>query len=168
MAQAATKAVVLVPLDGAQPDQGHECRVLAALDDTPASVAAIDELLRLFDGAEVDLLALHVFETANVPRFWDQAHHATESWGREFVARHLHETDTRFELRGGAPGTCVVDVAEAESVDLVALSWSQDLSAGKASTVQQVLATSPVPILLLPQRRAVLDTVRQPLDVESG
>ena len=50
----------------------------------------------------------------------------------------------------GAPGVCVVDVAEAETVDLIALSWSQDLGNGKAQTVQQVLTTSPVPVLLLP------------------
>ncbi|HEY5153963.1 MAG TPA: universal stress protein [Acidimicrobiales bacterium] len=165
VAQATTKPIVVVPPEGDWPDRSTACRVLAALDDTPASVAAVDHLLDLFGGGDVEVLPLHVFESTNVPRFWDQAHHAAESWGREFVARHLHEPGTRFELRGGAPGICVVDVAEAESVDLVMLSWSQDLSAGRAATVQQVLTTSPVPVLLLP---SVVDTVRHQLDAESG
>lgn len=168
VAQAIRKPLVVVPPEGAWPERGATCRVLAVLEDTPASVVAVDQLRHLFGGADLEVLPLHVFDTANVPPFWDQAHHAAESWGREFVARHLQDPASPFELRGGAPGICAVDVAEAASVDLVMLSWSQDLSAGRAVTVQQVLTASPVPVLLLPPGTAEVDTVLHRLDLESG
>ena len=155
VAQASTKPLVVVPPERPPFDRGARCRVLAALDDTPESVAGVRALLRIFDQPGVDVLAVHVFESANVPPFWDQAQHAAESWGRELMARHLCDIDTRVELRSGAPGLRVVEVAEAESVDLVAMTWSQDLSEGRAQTVKQVLSGSPVPVLLMPVRAKV-------------
>ncbi|MGZ7000745.1 MAG: universal stress protein [Acidimicrobiales bacterium] len=156
VARASGKPLVVVPPERPGPTLESGCRVLAAFDDTPQSIAGAEELERLFVGSEVDILVVHVFDWTNVPPFWDQAHHAAESWGRELAARHLRNFDTPVELRGGAPGICLVEVAAAESVDLIAMSWSQDLSAGKAQTVQHVLAASKVPVLLLPLRAATL------------
>ena len=45
-------------------------------------------------------------------------------------------------------------VAMAEHADLIALGWSQNLSAGRAHTIRVALANSPIPVLLLPQSRA--------------
>lgn len=125
-------------------------RVLVPLDGTQASADALRGASQIFADAGVDIVGLHVFDQSTLPRFWDQPHHAAESWGREFSARHLTGPDSRLELRTGSPGSRVVDVAEEEHVDLVAMCWSQDLSTGHAQTVKDVLEHSHVPVLLLP------------------
>jgi nucleotide-binding universal stress UspA family protein len=55
-----------------------------------------------------------------------------------------------MEIRSGTPGEQVVDVAEAERVDLIALGWSQQLDADRAHTVRRSVLDSGVPVLLVP------------------
>jgi nucleotide-binding universal stress UspA family protein len=131
------------PLDGG--------RVLVPLDGTQDSADSVQAASALFADAEVAVVGLHVFDPSTFPRFWDQAHHAAEAWRSEFTARYLPAEAARLELRTGSPGSRVVDVAEEEQVDLIALCWSQTLAEGRAQTVREVLDRARVPVLLLPR-----------------
>ncbi len=50
----------------------------------------------------------------------------------------------------------------AEHADLIALGWAQDLSAGHAHTIRGTLASSPIPVLLLPRPRVDEETAVKP------
>lgn len=147
--QRATKPVVLVP-----PALGRRwrriSRVLLPLNGTAEATAAIGPMMDLLASAGVDLVVLHVFDVATVPRFWDQAAHAQRAWEEEFIARHAAAVDTRLEVRHGAAGDHVVDVAESEGADLIAMGWSQRLDAGRARTVRRSVRGAGVPVMLVP------------------
>jgi hypothetical protein len=50
----------------------------------------------------------------------------------------------------GAPGRRLVEAGPAADADLIALSWSRTLAPGRAAMGRQVLAESPIPMLLMP------------------
>ena len=79
--------------------------------------------------AGVDLVVLARLRRGHGPRFWDQAAHAQRAWEEEFIARHAAAVDTRLEVRHGAAGDHVVDVAESEGADLIAMGSVQRLDA---------------------------------------
>lgn len=145
----AAKPVVLVPpgVEVARPAIG---RVLVPLDGTSASSAAVSDMVGRLSRAGIDIVVLHVFDAETAPRFWDQAAYAPRTWAEEFLSRHVSAENARMEIRAGTPGQQVVDVAEAESVDLIALGWSQQLDPDRAQTVRQSVLGSGVPVLLVP------------------
>jgi hypothetical protein len=144
----ATKPVVVVP-----PDCEHEStapdRLLVPLDDVGSTAAALQPTIQLLADAGFEVVALHVFDKRSVPPFWDQPQHVGEGWRREFVTRNVPAADV-VHLRSGLPGKLVVDEAAKEHVGLIALAWSQDMSPGRAQTVQDVLCNAQVPVLLVP------------------
>jgi nucleotide-binding universal stress UspA family protein len=137
-------------------------RVLVPLDGTTLSADTVAEAVGIFCARGIDVVVLHVFDQSTVPRFWDQAVHARKSWAEEFLARFCDRPNARLELRSGAPGDNIVDVAMAEHADLIALGWAQNLSAGHAHTIRVTLANSPIPVLLLPQSRQDDETAVTP------
>lgn len=148
VAQLAEKPVVLVPRAG--PDVPHVIsRVLVPLDGTAESAAAVGETIRLLARAGIDIIVLHVFESATVPRFWDYPAHAEQVWRSEFLARYCDQPGIRFELRRGEPGENVLDVAVSERVDLIALAWSREGNK-QAPTVRRAVRDGRVPVMLLP------------------
>ncbi len=149
--QRARKPVVLVP-PGAKVRRPAISRVLLPLNGTPESAVAVADTMGLLARAGVDLIVLHVFDAATVPRFWDQAAHAHQAWTEEFLARNAAAAGARLELRSGSPGEQVVDVAAAEEADLIALGWSQHLDAGRSRTVRRSVLHAGVPVLLVPVR----------------
>lgn len=149
--QRARKPVVLVP-PGAKVRRPAISRVLLPLNGTPESAVAVADTMGLLARAGVDLVVLHVFDAATVPRFWDQAAHAHQAWTEEFLARNAATAGARLELRSGSPGEHVVDVAGAEEADLIALGWSQHLDAERSRTVRRSVLHAGVPVLLLPVR----------------
>ena len=56
----------------------------------------------------------------------------------------------RLELRTGVAGERVLDVAEAEGADMIALGWSQQLDPGRARTVRRAVLDAVVPVMLVP------------------
>ena len=147
--QRARKPVVLAP-PGAKVRRPAISRVLLPLDGTPESAVAVADTMGLLARVGVDLVVLHVFDAATVPRFWDQAAHAHQAWTEEFLARNAATAGARLELRSGSPGEHVVDVAGAEQADLIALGWSQHLDAGRSRTVRRSVLHAGAPVLLLP------------------
>lgn len=123
--------------------------VLLPLDGSDETAAAVDPTMRLLTGAGLKVIVAHVFDAATVPAFQDDPYHAMQAWGHEFLARHA-DTDLELVLRSGPPGTRLLDVMEAEDVDLVVLGWSQRLAADRARTIRELLSRSPVPLLLVP------------------
>ncbi len=147
----ARKPVVLVPQGAGPPDAIR--RVLLPLEGTPdSSRPVVDELVPLLPPT-VRLQVLHVFTPATLPRMLDRPARDLEMLGREFTARHCppaHEV----ELHHGSVAARVVEIASTGEVDLVVLSWSQVTSGERAQVVRSVLASSPVPVVLLPVGRA--------------
>ena len=150
-----TKPVVLLPPLLKPPMAPHKVisRVLLPLDGSFEAAAAVTETADLFTRTGVDLVVLHVFDKATVPRFWDQAAHAQQAWEEEFLARHCAYPGVRMELRSGVAGEQVVNVAAAEQVDLIALGWSQHIIEGRARTVRRCVAGAGVPVMLIPVAR---------------
>lgn len=148
--QTVRRPIVVVPPDADGPLDGRLDCVLAPLDGSEASANAVAASLRMFCARGVDVVVLHVFEAATVPRFWDQAQHAQPVWEEEFRARYCDEVGVRVQLRSGVPGEHVLAVAAQDQADLIVLGWAQDLSAGRARTVRETLSGAAVPVLLVP------------------
>jgi hypothetical protein len=148
--QQARKPVVVVPSVVTEHGHWQLTRALIPLDGTAESADAVTGTVGLLSDAGVDLVVLHVFDAATVPRFWDHHGHADQVWQSEFLARYCDRPGVRMQWRSGTPGEHVLDVAAAEHSDLIALGWSQRLDAGHARTVRRTVEQSPVPVLLLP------------------
>jgi nucleotide-binding universal stress UspA family protein len=142
--------VVLAPVDEGAWTGESISRILVPLDGSMEAAETVAETVAIFAASGADIVALHVFDEATVPKFWDQAAHARRSWDEEFLARYCHQPEVRLELRSGSPGENIVDVAATEHADLIALGWTQNLTPGRARTVRATVAQTRTPILLLP------------------
>jgi hypothetical protein len=144
----ATKPMAVVPLDMERGKTRFE-RLLVPLEGDPSSSSAVLEHLCPLLADEVELVALHVFTDATMPRALDRPWRDLSLWGDEFIARHSPYA-ARIELRTGPVGQRVVEVSKEESADMIVLSWSRDAAPGRAAVVREVLGASRVPVLLLP------------------
>jgi hypothetical protein len=147
--QASAKPVILVPAATRGRRPGIR-RVLLPLDGTPQAAAAVAGPAGQFARAGVDLIALHVFDAATVPRFWDHPAHGHRAWAEEFLARNCARPGVRLELRSGGAADHVLEVAVRERADLIALGWARRLGKGRALTVKQTLSAATVPVMLVP------------------
>jgi len=143
----ADKPVLMVPPDAISP--GRIQRLLLPLEGTEASSRPVLEWLQRLLVADVELVVLHVFTDATLPRMLNHPGRDVEILGREFLSRHFPNA-SRIELRAGPVAARVGEVAADHEIDLVVLSWSQDSSTGRANIVREVLGASALPILLLP------------------
>jgi hypothetical protein len=135
---------VLVPLEGTRQSSGPIMERLCPLVATSVE-------------PDLELVVLHVFTPASMPKVLDHPGRDMELLGGEFAARYCPQA-TRVELRAGAVGAQVEEVCRADEADVVVLSWSQDLSEGHAAVIRDVLERATVPVLLLPlDAHAVLD-----------
>ena len=149
VARHTTKPLVVVPPVPRDPPPAGLHRVLVPLDGTGAAARAVQQATSQFAGSGVEILALHVFDAATVPRFWDRPQYNHDAWGEEFLARWCPTPGARLELRAGRPGGQVLEVAAAQGADMIALGWSQDLAPDRAAVVREVLTGTDVPVLLL-------------------
>jgi nucleotide-binding universal stress UspA family protein len=149
LARTLRKPLVVVPPDAAMPVALR--RILVPLDGTRSTADALAATVGLACRSQLDVVVLHVHEYADLPLFNDQPHHEVDAWAREFLRRHCpHPELVTLATRVGAPGEHVLGVAREWSVDMVALGWSQTLDEGRATVVRDVLAGSPIPVLLVP------------------
>lgn len=154
IAEAAAKPVVVVPPDAVLCRPGEFRRVLVPLDGTEETMLAAKHALNVLDGAALEVVVLHVFDTRTTPLFLDRPEYDLDAWTKEFLARAPLAPRARFTLRSGRAGAEIVRVADEEDVHLVTLAWSQDMSEGHAGVVREVLAHASVPVLLLPVKPA--------------
>lgn len=146
---AVAKPLVLVPPNGQIPFE--LARVLVPLDGTRATAVAVEHTVELACVAGVEVIVLHVYGEESLPLFSDQPQHELESWAREFLARYSPGgPGVRLEVRVGVPAEHVLRVAEETEASVIALGWSQDLSAGRAAVVRKVLEHAQIPVLLVP------------------
>jgi hypothetical protein len=144
----ATKPIIVVPPD--VPASAQQCRrLLVPLEGDEESSRPVLERLRPLIATEIELVVLHVFTSATVPRMLDRPARDLSIWGDEFVARFCPGAN-RIELRTGPIGARVGEVSAEAGSDLVVLSWSRDSSPGHAEVIREVLAGSSIPVLLLP------------------
>ncbi len=118
-------------------------------DTSDATRRSIRSRLGPLLGSEVELLVLHVFADGTVPAMLDRAVYDLDTLGREFLLRHCPGA-SEILLRRGSVASCVGKLSEESDADLVVLSWSQDVSPGRARVVREVLGASTRPVLLLP------------------
>jgi hypothetical protein len=145
-----TKPIIVVPPDAAVPAAAHPYRrLLVPLEGAQDSSRPVLECLCPLIVTEIELVVLHVFTTATVPRSLDRPARDLSMWGDEFMARFCPAA-ARIELRTGPIGVRVSEVSAEVDADLVVLSWSRDSSPGHATVIRDVLGTSRLPVLLLP------------------
>ena len=150
MMSGADKPLLVVPPGSFPPRRRHIHRALVPLDGRQESADAVEAVLRLLGEVGVDIVVVHVFDQAPVPSFRDQPQHAAPVWERAFLHRNLPFQRARLHLRQGKAASEIVQTAHDEGPDLVVVGWSQDLSAGHARTLQDLLSTCGLPVLLLP------------------
>ncbi len=149
--EATTTPTLLVPADTTAGIGAPLRTVLLPLDGVAGTEAAVAPTVLLLADSGMEVVVVHVLGLDEVPAFLDQAHHALDAWGHEFLARHhVPAGAPRIVLRSGTPGHSVVEAAATESADLIVLGWSQDLSPGRAEVVRAMLDDSDVPVLLVP------------------
>jgi hypothetical protein len=146
------KPVVVVPPDIAGRRTRPIRRLLLPLEGTHESSRPIVERLYSLVDRELEMIVLHVFTPETMPRVLDRPVRDLQLWGDEFGARY-GPSGARVDCRVGVVGDEVARVVADEAVDMVALSWSQDVSAGHAEVVRDVVSRSTVPVLLVPVNR---------------
>jgi nucleotide-binding universal stress UspA family protein len=117
----------------------------------PGRGQAVEQAMGWFAGSGVAIVSLHVFDVATGPRFWDRPEHDHAAWSRESSwpptprqpGRHL-------EVRSGWPSDRILEVAGTERADMIAFGWRRRLVPDRAAVVPNVLARSPVPVILVP------------------
>jgi universal stress protein family protein len=156
--QALPKPVAVVPPDAPAP--GRLRRVLVPLEGTISSSIAPQSVIRLADAAKLEVVIVHVLDEESLPEslpaFTDQPQHENAAWRQEFLARWCPSgvTNVRVESRVGLRAEQVLLAAEDDDVDIIALGWSRQLSAGRAPVVRAALERGRVPILLIPVQLA--------------
>jgi hypothetical protein len=128
--------------------------VLVPVQPRPAE--ALRRVVRLAQGAHLDLVILHVHDETSIPAFEDQSHYDTEVWADEFLARWVPGAryGSVVEVRVGTPVEVIIGATRDRHADMLALGWDRDRSHGRASVVRAALARSAVPVALLPVRAA--------------
>ena len=144
------KPVLVVPPDGVHPTAIR--RILVPLEGTLASSVAPQVLFDLVRDVALEVVALHVLGTEEIPAFTDQPQHEHRAWAREFLARYCPSglVGVRLEMRIGRPENLVPLVAGECECDLIALGWAQDVAPGRAPVVRAALQLSQRPVLLVP------------------
>jgi nucleotide-binding universal stress UspA family protein len=147
------KPVLVVPPNAHVPAAGVFERVLLPLEGTIDSTDAVAGPLRALAGAGAQITVVHVFRPGTLPRFWDHAGHAHQSFGAEFLAHWCEHPLAHLRLRSGDVAGAALDVATREGAQLIVLGWSQDLTGSRARVVNEVLSRSETPVLLAPVAR---------------
>lgn len=145
----ARKPILIVPPEAVGSSTGVFRRLLVPLEGTDASSQAVANRLGRLLVEEVEAFVLHVFTSDTMPRMLDRPARDTEMLRGEFLALHM-PTAGFIEMRGGPVGAAVVEACREQQADLVVLSWSQVMTSGRAAVVRDVLAHSPIPVLLFP------------------
>ena len=126
-------------------------KVLVPLEGSTVTTSSMRSIMRQLADAGVALLAVHVFAPADVPRFVDHSVHAEESLAASFAERWCAECPAEVRLLVGAEAETLLEAADTERPDAIAIAWGQDLSPGRAEVVRAALERGRRPLLLVPQ-----------------
>lgn len=140
--------IVVVPPGG----EGRLRRILVPVEGDDGPPEPLSRILSACAGGGVGIVSLHVFTAETTPAFWE-GWNDLDLWRVEFGARHA-PAGTTIELRSGDVCTEVCGAAAELETDLVAVTWHQDLSPGRARVVRALLDRSVSPVLLIPAPHA--------------
>ncbi|MGP0095141.1 MAG: universal stress protein [Xanthobacteraceae bacterium] len=155
--------VVLVPsVRGRHPWALRQ--LLLPHDGTPTSAAAIAPTADLASRAGADLVVLHVatpgaerpaeLGTFDGPRYLDQPQHAWPAWSREFLERvrgfafPANIEKIRLVLARGEAGAAILEFAQSNASDLIALAWRGRLEPERAQTMRRVIGDASCPVIV--------------------
>lgn len=156
-----SKPIAVVPPEAVGISPRPFRRLLIPLEGNEDSSRAVAASLLPLIVRDIEVVVLHVFTPATVPRALDRPGRDLNLLADEFLARHC-PCATAIELRAGWVGGRIADVTREVDADLVVLSWSQDCSPGRAMVVRDALTHASVPILLLPVGRPAPRPPRPP------
>jgi universal stress protein family protein len=147
------RPVLVVPPDAAPPAVLR--RILVPIEGA-ASSRSPRAVIELAEGANVEVIALHVLAADEIPPFTDQPQHEHSAWATEFIARYCPwgVGSVQLEIRIGRAEELVPRVAAESRCDLIALGWAQELAPGRAPVVRAALERSHRPVMLVPVRVA--------------
>jgi nucleotide-binding universal stress UspA family protein len=147
------KPVVVVPPSAAAQAGAIE-RVLVPLEGTLSTSLAPRTLIELAHDADIEIVVLHVHDAHTLPGFTDQPQHEAAAWREEFVARYCPwgVGSVTMQVRLGRREEEILRAADETKSDLVALGWAQELAAGRAPVIRELLERGHIPVLLLPMK----------------
>lgn len=119
------------------------------LDGTPDAARAVEQAARWFAGSGVGIVSLHVFEPPPC-RASGTGPTATTPLVAGVPGPQRPGGRSAPEVRSGWPSDRILEVAGPERADLIALGWRRRLAPDRAAVVRDVLARTPVPVILLP------------------
>jgi nucleotide-binding universal stress UspA family protein len=133
-------------------------------DGTPTSAAAIAPTADLASKAGADLVVLHVATpdverptepgTFITPQYLDQPQHEWPVWTGEFLGRvrgfcHTATLErTRLVLAQGEAHAAILEFAQHNASDLIALAWRGGIGPERARTVKQVIRNASCPVIV--------------------
>ena len=155
--------VVLVPSICSRHPWGLRQLVLPH-DGTPTSAAAIAPAADLASKAGADLVVLHVatlgaerpteLGTFVAPRYLDQPQHEWPAWSQEFLERvrglayPANIEKIRLKLAQGEVSAAILDFAQRNASDLIALAWRGSLEPERAQTIRRVIRDAGCPVIV--------------------
>ncbi len=148
--RATSKPVVFTPPD-VEPHRGFvPRRLLVPVDGSEEVSRAVLEMERnVRPDANLEITVLYTLDGFTPPMV-DRPEYDFPAWGKEFVLRHLPGEHRLFEWRTGDPGNAVIEVAEQAQSDVIVLYFGGNIDVGHGAVVWEVLARSPIPVLVLP------------------
>ena len=131
---------------------------------TQTSAAAIAPTADLASRAGADLVVLHVATpgaerptepgTFAAPRYLDQPHHEWPMWAREFLERvrgASHPANLkkiRLVLTQGETSAAILEFAQRNASDLIALAWRGGFEPDRAQTIRRVIRGARCPVIV--------------------
>lgn len=148
VARRVTQPLLLVP-PGAERWCGPR-RVLTPLDGTGITAMTAASALAAISRPDTVGIPLHVVDESSAHRFWGGPADEADAWRREFHTRCATDLADPPSVHTGPVGQQVLKGVAATESDLVVLVWSRRTRGGHGAAVLDVLASSPVPVLLVP------------------
>lgn len=149
LADAATVPVLVVSPESSL--DAPPSRVLVAMKGTPGQARRLRTVMHIAADAHIEVVVIHVDDPETIPPFSDQVQHESEAYAREFMRRYVPALpNAHLENRIGMPADEILRVAGEQHPDLVAVGWSSSQLPDRGGVAREVLARSPVPVLLTP------------------
>jgi len=152
--RAATKPILFVPPEAYSPSPFEPRRLLVPLDGTQeTSTAFLEFESDLQPDADREITVVYTVDGIGTPLL-ERPKHDLLAWSTEFVRQHCPGEHRSFVWRTGNPADAVIKVAEKAANDLIVLCFGGDIEVGHGAVVREVLARSPIPVLVLPACRS--------------
>lgn len=147
--------VVVPPRDGTPIEEIR--RVLVPVEGESPPSPAVTAMVDRFAAAGVAVDTVHVFDRSNAPMFWN-GWDDPGLWAEQFSERYSPTAGRPATLLVGSVPERLLDAVVAHESSMVILEWKRHLGESAATVVRHLLASSGVPVLLLPEAPSEPDT----------